>query len=200
MLTLYYSPHMTSVDNEAGRASGHADVPLSDSGRLLAVELGQHYAAIRVDAVYCSDLRRATETAAIAFGPRGPPIIADPRLREIDFGALTQHPPSEVRDDEHITVPYPGGESLTMAVRRVGACLRDAMRAYDGKSIVMIGHRATKYGIVYFCGEQSISAIVATPWEWLDVPIWRYELHADRLAQRDLALLRAAQAPGSGAQ
>ncbi len=24
MLTLFYSPHMTSIDNEAGRASGHA--------------------------------------------------------------------------------------------------------------------------------------------------------------------------------
>ncbi len=33
MLTLFYSPHMTSVDNEAGRASGHADVPLSALGR-----------------------------------------------------------------------------------------------------------------------------------------------------------------------
>lgn len=45
MLTLFYSPHMTSIDNETGRASGHADVPLSASGRTLALELGQHYAA-----------------------------------------------------------------------------------------------------------------------------------------------------------
>jgi broad specificity phosphatase PhoE len=43
MLTLFYSPPMTSVDNEAGRASGHADVPLSVSGQKLARELGQYY-------------------------------------------------------------------------------------------------------------------------------------------------------------
>jgi broad specificity phosphatase PhoE len=42
MLALYYSPHMTSVDNEIGRASGHADVPLSILGRQQAQELGQH--------------------------------------------------------------------------------------------------------------------------------------------------------------
>ncbi len=59
MLTIFYSPHMTSIDNEAGRASGHADVPLSANGRQLAQELGQHYAAEILDAVFCSDLQRA---------------------------------------------------------------------------------------------------------------------------------------------
>jgi broad specificity phosphatase PhoE len=191
MLTVYYSPHMASVDNEAGRASGHADVPLSDNGRRQAMALRQHYAALPLAAVYCSDLQRATATAAIAFGSRGLPIIADARLRETDFGALTQHPPSETRDDEHITAPYPGGESLTMAVQRVAASLREALSAYDGKAIVVIGHRATKYGISYCCGEQSLAAVVTTPWEWRDVPIWRYELRADRLAQREAALLHA---------
>ncbi|HLZ58333.1 MAG TPA: histidine phosphatase family protein [Ktedonosporobacter sp.] len=44
MLTLFYSPHMTSIDNEAGRASGHADVPLSETGQQRARELAQHYA------------------------------------------------------------------------------------------------------------------------------------------------------------
>ena len=44
MLTLFYSPHMTSIDNEAGRASGHADVALSPLGRQQAEQLGQHYA------------------------------------------------------------------------------------------------------------------------------------------------------------
>jgi broad specificity phosphatase PhoE len=191
MQTLYYSPHTTSMDNEAGRASGHADVPLTENGRRLAVTLGQHYATIPIDAVYCSDLQRAAMTAAIAFGPRGLPIITDARLRETDFGSLTQQPPSEVRDDEHITTPYPNGESLTMAVRRVSACLREALSAYDEKTIVVIGHRATKYGIVYCCGEQSLAAVVTMPWEWLAVPVWRYELRADQLAQREAALLEA---------
>jgi broad specificity phosphatase PhoE len=47
MLTLFYSPHMTSVDNEAGRASGHADVPLSEAGRQRARELASSFFASR---------------------------------------------------------------------------------------------------------------------------------------------------------
>ena len=40
---------MTSIDNEAERASGHADAPLSVLGRQLAQELGQHYATAALD-------------------------------------------------------------------------------------------------------------------------------------------------------
>ncbi|HEU5369886.1 MAG TPA: histidine phosphatase family protein, partial [Ktedonobacterales bacterium] len=63
MLTLFYSPHMTSVDNVARRASGHADVALAASGQQQARELGQHYAAEALNAVFYSDLQRAAATA-----------------------------------------------------------------------------------------------------------------------------------------
>ncbi len=78
MLTVFYSPHSTSVDNEASRASGHADVPLSAHGRQQAQQLGVHYAAQGVDAIFCSDLRRAYMTAEIAFSGHPLPIIRDP--------------------------------------------------------------------------------------------------------------------------
>lgn len=186
MLTIYYSPHMTSVDNEAGRASGHADVPLSETGRRQARELGRHYAAIPVDIVIGSDLQRARATVDLAFGHRGVPLAFDARLRESDFGAMTQCPPDQLDHERHVTEPYPGGESYAMVVARVGAFLRDIMRSYDGKTIVVIGHRATKYALEYWCGDASLEAIVRTPWEWRDIPIWRYELtpaHLERCEQ-----------------
>jgi broad specificity phosphatase PhoE len=71
MLTLFYSPHMTSVDNEAGRASGHADAPLSVLGRQLAQELGQHYATETLDAIFCSDLQRRSVAGAEISGESG---------------------------------------------------------------------------------------------------------------------------------
>jgi broad specificity phosphatase PhoE len=181
MLTIYFSPHMTSVDNEAGRASGHADVPLAERGRQEAARLGIQYAAIPLDAVFCDDLQRATATAEIAFGGRGVPIVPDARLRECHWGALTQGPPAALDEEAHLTVPYAGGESLAQVVERVGACLREALRDYDGKTIAVIGHKVTKYGIVYWCGNESLRQIVRGPWEWLDVPIWRYELRAGPL-------------------
>lgn len=179
MLTAFYSPHGTSTDNETGRASGHADVPLSARGRELARQLGAHYAAETLDVVFCSDLQRAHRTAEIAFSTLGVPIIPDARLREFDYGELTQHPPAELELEHHITEPFPGGESIFMAVQRVGPFLRDALRDYDGQTVVVIGHVATKYGLAYWSGSESLEDIVTTPWEWRDIPIWRYELSRD---------------------
>ncbi|HCJ35945.1 MAG TPA: histidine phosphatase family protein [Ktedonobacter sp.] len=183
MLTLFYSPHMTSVDNEAGRASGHADVPLSEPGRLQARQLGQHYATEALAAIFYSDLQRATTTAQIAFSGRDLPLVPDARLREYDYGDMTQYPIAQVEEEfpRRITEPFPHGESLHMVSQRVGAFLCAALHEYDGKTIVVIGHRATRYALEYWCDNASLEKIVNTPWEWREIPIWRYELHAHNL-------------------
>ena len=83
--------HSTSTDNEAGIASGWSDPPLSPAGRKQAKELGERRRGERIDAVFCSDLRRAAETGEIAFGGVAP-IYGDRRLREFDYGAMTGSP------------------------------------------------------------------------------------------------------------
>jgi alpha-ribazole phosphatase/probable phosphoglycerate mutase len=180
---------MTSVDNEAGRASGHADVPLSPLGRQQAQELGHHYATAAMDAVFCSDLQRASSTARIAFAGRALPVVPDARLRECDYGDLTQYPTAQVEVElpRRITERFPHGESLLMVAQRVGAFLRDVLRKYDDKTLVVIAHRATRYGLEYWCGDASLQDIVRTPWEWREIPIWRYELHPRQLEQRSVA-------------
>jgi len=175
MLTVYYSPHSTSIDNEASLASGHADPLLSPVGREQAQKLGQHYAAEALDAIFCSDLQRAYTTAEIAFSARNLPMFRDARLRECDYGRLTQHPTQDVEQEQHLTEPFPGGESVWMVVQRVGAFLQDALRDYDGKTILVVGHAATRHALEYWSGDASLEDIVRTPWKWRDVPIWRYE-------------------------
>ncbi len=189
MLTLFYSPHMTSLDNEAGRASGHADVLLSEPGRQQARELGQHYTTEALDAIFYSDLQRATTTAQIAFSGRDLPLVPDARLREYDYGDMTQYPIAQVEKEfsRRITEPFPHGESLRMVAQRVGTFLRDALHEYDGKTIVVIGHRATRYALEYWCGNASLEKIVNTPWEWREIPIWHYELHAHNLERHSVA-------------
>jgi len=183
MLTIFYSPHSISVDNEAGRASGHADVPLSERGREQARELGRHYEAKALDAVFCSDLQRASASAEIMFAGRGLPAVRDARLREYDYGDLTQYPVRQVEAEfaRRVTEPFPNGESLFMVVQRLGAFLRDVLREYDEKTIVVIGHRATRYALEYWCGDASLEELVRTPWEWRKIPVWRYELEARKL-------------------
>jgi len=177
---------MTSIDNETGRASGHADVPLSEAGQQRAQELAGHYATKTLDAVFYSDLQRASATAHIVFAGRNLPLVPDARLREYDYGDMTQYPVAQVEEEfsRRIIEPFPRGESLLMVVQRVGAFLRDVLQQYDGKTIVVIGHRATRYGIEYWCGKASLEEIVRTPWEWREVPIWRYELGVQNLERR----------------
>ncbi len=185
MLTVLYSPHMTSLDNEAKIASGHADAPLSLLGRQQAQELGRHYASVALDAIFCSDLQRAMTTAQLAFAGREIPLVPDARLRECDYGDLTRAPVAQVEEEFpwRIREPFPHGESVLMVIERVGAFLYDALQHYDGKTIVVIGHRATRYGLEYWCGDDTLEEIVRRPREWRALPIWRYELSTNALSE-----------------
>ena len=71
---LVFETHATSLDNEAGLASGHADIELSPLGEKQAIALGQRYTADPPARVLTSDLRRAWRTAELAFGGRVPVV------------------------------------------------------------------------------------------------------------------------------
>ncbi len=125
MVTIVFEAHATSLDNEAGIASGHADVDLSHLGRQQAAELGARYANDRFAAVFCSDLRRSYRTGVLAFGSRGVPIIRDARLRECDYGDLTGYPSEAVEHEKprRLHQPFPKGESYDQVAERVrGSC------------------------------------------------------------------------------
>jgi RimJ/RimL family protein N-acetyltransferase len=68
------------VDNEEGRATGWWPGRLTDQGRTLAARLGERRRDDGIAAVFSSDLTRAAETASVAFGASGIPVLLD-RLR-----------------------------------------------------------------------------------------------------------------------
>jgi 2,3-bisphosphoglycerate-dependent phosphoglycerate mutase len=68
VIEVVFETHATTEDNEAGRATGWLPGRLSGQGREQAADLGQRRADDGIAAVFCSDLRRAVETAEIAFG------------------------------------------------------------------------------------------------------------------------------------
>jgi broad specificity phosphatase PhoE len=169
-----FETHATSLDNEAGLASGWFDVDLSPVGERQARELGERRRRDDIAAVYCSDLMRAVRTAEIAFGERGIPIIQDARLRECDYGALTRHPATEIesRRASHIAVPFPGGESYEQCVARLSSWLADASAAQVGRTVVVIGHRATFYALEHLLRDVPLEQAVSAPWSWR--PGWIY--------------------------
>lgn len=166
MRELIFVTHSTSTDNEAGIASGLRDVGLSDVGREQAAEIGRRFAP---DIVYCSDLRRAVETAEIAFGSG---FIADARLREQDYGERTGAPSKEIETERLDTVdlPFRGGESLRDVARRVRGFLADVTAQHT----LVIGHRATKLALDHLLAGMTLEDAVAAPYEW--EPSWTYEI------------------------
>lgn len=177
MVTIFFESHATTLDNEAKIASGWYDVELSELGEQQAKELGERYRKNdrHIDVVFCSDLRRSYETAKLAFGDKLP-IVQDKRLRECDYGDLTRIPMPEVEriKADMITRPFPEGESFEDTSRRMKSFLQDLSEKYDGKTVMIIGHRATQYGLDEYVRGMSLEHAVTASWKWQ--PGWRYEL------------------------
>jgi 2,3-bisphosphoglycerate-dependent phosphoglycerate mutase len=181
-LTIVFETHATSLDNERGLASGWFDVDLSPLGIQQARELGERYASDRFEAIFCPDLRRAYRTAVITFADRNVPIIRDCRLRECDYGQWTRRPLTEVERAKpaHITTPFPGGESYQQAVARVGEFLVELATRYCGTRSLIIGCRATHYGLEHWFNRTTLTQAVAAPFTWQ--PGWIYSLKPTTLA------------------
>lgn len=175
MVDIIFEAHSTTVDNENHVSSGHYDVELSELGLQQSKEVGERYINDRFDAIFCSDLQRSYKTAELAFGNKFP-IIKDVRLRECDYGDMTRRPSSEVDPQKasRITEPFPNGESYEQTSLRMGSFLTDLLCDYDGKRVMIIGHRATQYGLEHWVNGLPVRAAVTAPWKWQ--PGWTYPL------------------------
>lgn len=177
MVNITFESHSTSLDNENHLSSGWNDIELSPLGNSQAKELGTRRADEHFDAIFCSDLQRSYKTAEIAFENRFP-IIKDPRLRECNYGDLTQHPSAEVDPEKprRIEIPFPNGESYEQASQRMKDFLNDLVKNYPGKKVMIIGHRATQYGLEHLIKGRPLEEVIPDPWKWQ--PGWEYQLEA----------------------
>lgn len=177
MLTIIFESHGTTFDNEKGIASGNADAALSPLGEEQARQLGKRRGSERIDEVFCSDLQRSYRTGDIAFAGRDAKIIRDARLREADYGDLTGETADRIKREagEHIKVPWPNGESYEQTSERMKSFLQDLLRDYDDKRVMIIGSRATQYGLEHWIKGVPLEQAVTAPWRWQ--PGWEYQLN-----------------------
>jgi 2,3-bisphosphoglycerate-dependent phosphoglycerate mutase len=176
VIQVVFETHSISEDNERGAASGWSHSRLSPRGRELARELGQRRRRDGIDAVFSSDLRRAAETAEIAFGQTAVPILLDWRLRECDYGELNGGPAADHggRRAQFLDRPYPAGESWRQAVARVGRFVDDLPSRWAGKRLLVIGHVATGWGLEHHLARAPLEDLVAAGFTWQEG--WEYTL------------------------
>lgn len=126
--------HGQTAANEEGRYAGISDEPLSRRGEAQAERLRPLMERLAPDAVVCSPLMRAAQTARIAAGRTGAPLEYDEGLREVDFGEwenltfaqILERYPAHARRwmEKPDEFRFPGGESAPEFARRVDGAVR----------------------------------------------------------------------------
>ena len=156
---IYVIRHGRTDWNEDGRLQGGTDIPLNETGRKQAEEARKKYGDIHFDAVFCSPLIRAKETAEIFLKGRNLEITYDDRLKEMHFGEYEGTYPSErpadcaaeiLFSDPPSYIADRGAESLESLYGRTGEFLEEvALPLHEaGKTVLIVGHGAMNRSII----------------------------------------------------
>ena len=146
--------HAQTAWNAEGRAQGHSDVGLDDTGRSQAEALAPIMAGLDPTLLVTSDLARARETAALLEKETGLTALEDPRWREYDLGERTGLTLAEFGEhlgvafdgwwDVHAHVEVPGAETPDeLAVRVLPAFEEVLERLGEGETAVVVTHGAS---------------------------------------------------------
>jgi broad specificity phosphatase PhoE len=174
VVDITFFPHATTLDNEKKIATGWSSTELSDLGRNQAKSLRKALKNISFDLVFCSDLKRAFESAKIGFGYKSR-IIQDPRLRECDYGDLTGNTSSFITEKsfEYTDKPFPKGESYLDVEKRVGLFLESLLPKYNGKKVAIVAHRATQLALEVLINKQSWKNAFENDWRVQEPKKWQ---------------------------
>lgn len=173
---LLLTRHGETIWHAENRYAGTSDVPLTDQGIAQARELGRWAARHHVDALACSPLTRARETAAQAARELGrEPVVRD-GLREADFGwaegrtakELSAEAPETMRafDADAEAGAFPGSERPSAVAARTTAVLHELAEAHPEETVLVVAHN---------------TALRAALCALLGIPVGRYRLVLPRL-------------------
>jgi probable phosphoglycerate mutase len=136
--------------NVEGRYQGQIDIPLNAKGLEQARELGKRLAGSKFEAIYSSDLSRASQTADVLAEMLGLPVNLHPGLREINHGEWEGQTIAEVheryapfiteRKSNLLDSRPPGGESPREVAQRVAATADMIHQAHPSGVVMLVAH------------------------------------------------------------
>lgn len=150
MGTIFIVRHGETDWNAQGRIQGHTDIGLSEQGAEQARRLSNRLASVPINAAYCSDLKRASETAKLALGERGVVPHETPLLREYHKGAFegltlpqiqAQFPneyPKYLEKD--LDYAPEGGETVRTVSTRMEGILGEIKARHLDETVLVVGH------------------------------------------------------------
>lgn len=147
--------HGQSIWNQENKFTGWVDVALSTKGIEEAISAGQKLASFSIDQVFCSDLKRALDTAKLALkaaDQEACSIIQDSALNERHYGDLQgldkaemakKYGPEQIKLwRRSYDVRPPGGESLKDTCERVLPYYRKTIQPLlkAHKTVLIVAH------------------------------------------------------------
>jgi probable phosphoglycerate mutase len=143
--------HGQSEANSMGVLQGHMNSPLTDRGRLQAIDLAQRMISMgfhSFDRIYSSDLIRAAETAVI-IGEKLKinDIIYTPWLRELDLGIFVGRKWDQLQLEEKAFLEsiwsnhskqIPNGESINSLINRLQQFLNEICELNPQPSLLLV--------------------------------------------------------------
>jgi len=163
-MLLLLARHGETEWNVAKRIQGWGDSPLTSKGIEQAGALARRLEDDPIVAVYCSDLKRAIDTANTVVAGRSIPVVHIPELREMSWGkwegktvaeieaedpALwaryiargAENPSDEESPDWENHTEVPSGETVAQASARVVRALDQIRRDHPGdETVLVVGH------------------------------------------------------------
>ena len=164
MIEITYFVHGTTTDNLEKKSTGWLPGELSEKGVQQAVELAKLIKDKYFDIVFCSDLKRAIESANLAFYNRDIEIIKDERLRECNYGSLNGKDSSLVNYSEHIELKFPNGESLLDVEKRMRSFVEYLKENHDNKKIAIMCHKAPQLAFDVITNNMTWKEAILNDW------------------------------------
>ena len=145
--SLYFVRHGQTAANRSFKFSGQIDLPLTNLGKQQASACRNSLHNLHFDAVYCSPLTRARDTATLATSglPGIPEITYDDRLIERDFGTVDgKFAPFAMAKvwsyDKSYTKTHYGEETLLHLEFRVQEFLDMIREKHPDQTILVFSH------------------------------------------------------------
>jgi broad specificity phosphatase PhoE len=179
-IKIIYFPHGTTSNNSNQISSGWFDVELSEMGINESIKLKEHVRDEAFDVVFCSDLKRSTDSAKLTF-EGVVPIVLDERLRECNYGRFNGQSSWIVAPMKLKAVreKFPDGESYEDVKARIDDFLKFLKKHYDGKSVAIVAHQATQLSLDVLLKGKTWEEAFAEDWREANTwqPGWQYILN-----------------------
>ena len=133
------------------RCQGVTDLDLNETGIRQAREVGASLSKEKIDAVYSSNLKRATQTAHAISKYHGLEVIVRSDLCELDHGKFEGLTFTEIHENypefigpwreqpDHL--PIPGGECIADVEKRTWRGIEEIKRCHPDASVVVVSHQ-----------------------------------------------------------